>query len=486
MAGRHEFGGEKQSSESKEKTGLQNPPNSQISKPESVDALVSRFLDELSNISTGIAQDGFPAADSGAEPAANDKKGSPRLRLPDEDVPMSDSELEKINADIERSLAELESLSANEASSKDPLILDGQANPSMPAETFPAEAPLRASAPPPSHADPEEPTWNHAELFHSNVASHKRLPRFSIKWILAGGILVAVFGIAGYFLFRSDTRASKSVSEMQREETGKPDQTSGEVQKPPVTEPQPGISDSPQNGKSADPVKTAVQETTKIQPASSSTQSADAGNDRKPEASASKQDRKRPAQIANGGSTAERPKANEAFSRPASPQAAAITTPASEQPALAINPTVAASQPKPTPIIPSGETNNNGNNPAATVVASVAELSPAAPKPAPAADSGGSTTAEPKSRTAVMAEVISRVQPQYPTIARIQRIAGKVEVEAEVNEKGVVVRAKAVSGPELLRLAAEQALMKWKFKPASVDGVNVPSKALISVSFNAK
>ena len=85
-----------------------------------------------------------------------------------------------------------------------------------------------------------------------------------------------------------------------------------------------------------------------------------------------------------------------------------------------------------------------------------------------------------------MAEVLTRVQPVYPTIARAQRIMGKVDVEAEVNEKGDVIRAKAVSGPDLLRLAAEQALMKWKFKPASVDGVNVPSKASISVNFSVK
>jgi TonB family protein len=79
---------------------------------------------------------------------------------------------------------------------------------------------------------------------------------------------------------------------------------------------------------------------------------------------------------------------------------------------------------------------------------------------------------------------MTRVQPEYPAIARQQRVTGRVEVEADVNEKGDVVRAKAVSGPMLLRGAAEQAVTKWKFKPASIEGVDIPSKARIAVNFN--
>ena len=85
-----------------------------------------------------------------------------------------------------------------------------------------------------------------------------------------------------------------------------------------------------------------------------------------------------------------------------------------------------------------------------------------------------------------MAEAIKKIPPVYPALARAQKISGKVEVEAEINDNGDVFRAKAVSGPDMLRPAAEEALRKWKFKPASVDGINIPSKARITVAFNLK
>jgi TonB family protein len=100
-------------------------------------------------------------------------------------------------------------------------------------------------------------------------------------------------------------------------------------------------------------------------------------------------------------------------------------------------------------------------------------------------------TAQPKATEVsvanlVMAESISRVKPNYPVQAIEQKISGIVEVEVDINEKGDVVRAKAVSGPDLLRSAAEEALMKWKFKPASMNGISVSSQALISIPFNLR
>jgi TonB family protein len=114
-------------------------------------------------------------------------------------------------------------------------------------------------------------------------------------------------------------------------------------------------------------------------------------------------------------------------------------------------------------------------------------VTPPAPKPAPPANNEVPDTAAPlKPRIAVMAEAIKKVPPVYPPFARAQKISGKVEVEVEINDNGDVFRAKAVSGPDMLRPAAEEALRKWKFKPASVDGINVPSKARIAVNFNVQ
>jgi TonB family protein len=85
------------------------------------------------------------------------------------------------------------------------------------------------------------------------------------------------------------------------------------------------------------------------------------------------------------------------------------------------------------------------------------------------------------SKARVKAESIAKVQPEYPRLPRKQRVAGTVVLEADIDEKGDVVRAKAISGPDQLRKAAEEALMKWKFKPASVNGIAIASKEQISI-----
>jgi TonB family protein len=485
MAVRHEFSGETQSNESNERIDSRNPLDPKVGKPENIDILVSRFLDELSNISSEITQDENPGASFQIEPEAKDNKAATQFRSPDDVSEGSDPDLEKINEEIERSLAELESLTAGSTHPEDNLIPDVPARPAA-AELRPVEAPIepvKIQEP----ADPEERDWHRLELFRDSISAPKQPPRFTRGWVLAGVVLIGVLGIAGFFFFSSDNGASKGVVQVQNAEPVKPAQTSGDIQRPGAAEQSANPIGPPKSSKSAEQVKPTVQEA-KNRPASSLTRNADTSGSRAQEKSAAKQGIKRPTQNGNGGASDEKPKISGAPSQPAPQQAAVVTVPPSEQQSPAAIPPAAASQPKPNPIIPSGPPGNNGGNSAATpLVASIPEAPPAAPKPAPAAETEASNnTSQPKLRSAVMAEVLTRVQPVYPTIARTQKITGKVEVEVEVNDKGDVIRAKAVSGPNLLRLSAEQALMKWKFKPATVDGMNVPSKASISVNFNVQ
>ncbi len=64
------------------------------------------------------------------------------------------------------------------------------------------------------------------------------------------------------------------------------------------------------------------------------------------------------------------------------------------------------------------------------------------------------------------ANAIRMVTPVYSPIAQRANIEGRVTVEVEINEKGDVVSAKAVSGHQLLRSSAEDAASKSKFRPA--------------------
>ena len=86
----------------------------------------------------------------------------------------------------------------------------------------------------------------------------------------------------------------------------------------------------------------------------------------------------------------------------------------------------------------------------------------------------------------VPSQVLVKVLPEYPTIARSQKMDGTVELEAYISEKGDVVRADVVAGPTLFHAAAKTALLKWKFRPRSVNGVPVPSRSRVFIVFKWK
>jgi protein TonB len=73
--------------------------------------------------------------------------------------------------------------------------------------------------------------------------------------------------------------------------------------------------------------------------------------------------------------------------------------------------------------------------------------------------------------------------PTYPEIARRMRTAGVVTVEVVVDVSGRVISAKAVSGPEMLRDAAERAAMQAKFAPTLLSGQPVKIAGTISYNF---
>ena len=60
-----------------------------------------------------------------------------------------------------------------------------------------------------------------------------------------------------------------------------------------------------------------------------------------------------------------------------------------------------------------------------------------------------------------------RVSPIYPELAKRMRVGGVVKIEATVEADGTVSATKTVSGNHMLSGAAEDAVHKWKFVPAS-------------------
>jgi TonB family protein len=83
-----------------------------------------------------------------------------------------------------------------------------------------------------------------------------------------------------------------------------------------------------------------------------------------------------------------------------------------------------------------------------------------------------------------MKAVTTKVQPDYPVIAKQLHLEGAVEVEAHINESGSVDSVKPVTGNAVLANAAVAAMKNWKFTPFTAGGKAV--KAVADLTFNFK
>jgi TonB family protein len=68
-------------------------------------------------------------------------------------------------------------------------------------------------------------------------------------------------------------------------------------------------------------------------------------------------------------------------------------------------------------------------------------------------------------------EVISRVKPVYPEIAKRMKISGTVLLHAKIAPEGTVRTVNTVMGNTMLAEAAKEAVLHWKFAPAEYETV---------------
>lgn len=81
-------------------------------------------------------------------------------------------------------------------------------------------------------------------------------------------------------------------------------------------------------------------------------------------------------------------------------------------------------------------------------------------------------------------ELIERVAPEYPAVARAGHVQGTVVIEAVIDATGNVVSEHAVSGPGLLIPAALTAVEQWKYQPTYLNGKPVELAMEVTVSFH--
>jgi len=61
--------------------------------------------------------------------------------------------------------------------------------------------------------------------------------------------------------------------------------------------------------------------------------------------------------------------------------------------------------------------------------------------------------------------LLRRVEPVYPTMARVAKIQGEVRLQATISKTGAIENLRAVSGHPILIPAAMDAVRQWKYKP---------------------
>ena len=79
--------------------------------------------------------------------------------------------------------------------------------------------------------------------------------------------------------------------------------------------------------------------------------------------------------------------------------------------------------------------------------------------------------------------VTTKVQPEYPPIAKQLKIEGAVELEAIVAENGTVEKVNILSGNPVLTRPAAEAVKKWKYAPFTSEGKTVRAAVPVSLSF---
>jgi protein TonB len=97
--------------------------------------------------------------------------------------------------------------------------------------------------------------------------------------------------------------------------------------------------------------------------------------------------------------------------------------------------------------------------------------------------------ATPKGPARISSGVVSGLKiagspPVYPPIARAAHMQGTVTLHAIISKTGTIESLTAVSGPEMLKGAALDAVSHWRYKPYLLNGEPTEVDTTVIVNFN--
>ncbi len=80
--------------------------------------------------------------------------------------------------------------------------------------------------------------------------------------------------------------------------------------------------------------------------------------------------------------------------------------------------------------------------------------------------------------------LIQKRLPIYPPMAKEARVSGTVELQATISKTGTIKDLHVVSGPDMLRQAAVDAVRNWRYKPYKLDNQPIDVETTISIVFS--
>ena len=84
----------------------------------------------------------------------------------------------------------------------------------------------------------------------------------------------------------------------------------------------------------------------------------------------------------------------------------------------------------------------------------------------------------------VAPELVYKVAPEYPELARTVRLSGIIILEAQVDTSGRVKSVRVLRGQPILNDAALDAVKQWRYRPLLLNGVPTEFILAVTVMFN--
>jgi periplasmic protein TonB len=81
-------------------------------------------------------------------------------------------------------------------------------------------------------------------------------------------------------------------------------------------------------------------------------------------------------------------------------------------------------------------------------------------------------------------DLVHKVLPRYPALARSARIQGPVILQAMIGKSGAIENLRLLSGHPILAPAAIEAVRQWRYRPYILNGEPVEVETQITVNFS--